>query len=78
MNFSFVSFSDVVSIAKKRLSVLVCGSGSSIMSTVCLSIALTDSTKVLGQDYKFTKEILFVLVLIRVTNSLLIVKASVV
>ena len=34
VNFPFVSFADVVSIAK----ILVCGSGSSIMSTVCLSI----------------------------------------
>ena len=32
---------------------MICGSGSSITSTVCLFIAFTDSTKVLEQDYKF-------------------------
>ena len=47
MNFTFVSFAVVVSITKK---VLICGSGSSVMSTV--SIAFTDSAKVLEQDYK--------------------------
>ena len=78
MNFTFVSFADVVSIAKKRLSVLVCGSGSNNVHCVLIHITFTDSTKVLGQDYKFTKEILFVFVLICVTNSQLIVKASVV
>ena len=69
----------VVSIAKKILNILICGSGSSIMSTVF--IAFTDSTKVLEQDYIFTKRIknnTNSVWLICVTNSLLIVKASVV
>ena len=52
MNFTFVSFADVVSIAKNRLNALIFGSGSSIMS-----IAFTDSTKVPEQDYKFSKRL---------------------
>ena len=72
MNFTFVSFAVVVSIAKK---VFICENGSSIMSTV--SRAFTDSTKVPEQDYTFSKRITPNSVCIYVemcfTNSLLIV-----